>query len=106
MTALKRACKIVRRRVLLSALEEAYQYVIDHPPELTSINRQLLLSKLEQEIAWVKSRIERLEPLEENPKRFVRSRLVWTKPDGSDLMSFLEFSAKRGGPWKREEELK
>lgn len=62
MNALRKAEKIRRRRVLLSALEEAKDFVYLHGPSPEwCVRYPFLLSKLDQEIAWVKSRIERLE---------------------------------------------
>jgi len=60
MNTHKRACKIARLRVLLSALEEARKIIGDTPHELSN-SRTFLLAKLDQEIEWVKIRIKRLE---------------------------------------------
>jgi len=107
MNTLRRQAKIMRRKVLLSALEEALAWVLKVSPNRSDeTDYRLTLAKLQVEIEWVKIRIERLELLEENPRKFVRSRLVWTKPDRSDMTTFLEFAPKPSGPWKREEELK
>ena len=62
MNSLRRSLKIMRHWVLLSALEEAYDWVRrvgPMPSEVT--NYDLTLAKLEVEIDWVKLKIHRLE---------------------------------------------
>ncbi len=62
MTALKRACKIARRRVLLSAREEAYDWIRRvGPTPSEAANYDLTLAKLEVEIDWVRLKIQKLE---------------------------------------------
>ena len=59
MNTLRRQAKIMRRKVLLSALEEA-RFAIKAGIR-AGFERDHILAKLDQEIAWVKIRIERLE---------------------------------------------
>ena len=62
MRHLKRVAKIMRHRVLLSALEEAYDWVMRVSPTRSEVtNYDLTLAKLEVEIDWVKLKIHRLE---------------------------------------------